>query len=81
MDRGIAPDPVTDLRHSDTAGEVELTWTVPEDGDDGRADSFILMWRVGTLENPDPDNLPEGTFTATVPVRDKQAGETHPPTY
>ena len=34
------------------------------------------MWRVGTLENPDPDNLPEGTFTATVPVRDKQAGET-----
>ncbi len=76
MDRGINPDPVTDLRHSDTAGEVELTWTVPEDGDDGRADSFILMWRVGTLENPDPDNLPEGTFTATVPVRDKQAGET-----
>ena len=76
MDRGIDPDPVTDLRHSDTAGEVELTWTVPEDGDDGRADSFILMWRVGTLENPDPDNLPEGTFTATVPVRDKQAGET-----
>ena len=76
MDRGIDPDPVTDLRHSDTAGEVELTWTVPEDGDDGRANSFILMWRVGTLENPDPDNLPEGTFTATVPVRDKQAGET-----
>lgn len=25
MDRGIDPDPVADLRHSDTAGEVELT--------------------------------------------------------
>ena len=75
MDRGIDPDPVADLRHSDTAGEVELTWSVPADGDDGRADSFILMWRVGTLENPDPDNLPEGAESVVIPVRDKQAGD------
>ena len=75
MDRGIDPDPVADLRHSDTAGEVELTWSVPADGDDGRADSFILMWRVGTLENPDPDDLPEGAESVVIPVRDKQAGD------
>ena len=75
MDRGIDPDPVVDLRHSDTAGEVELTWSVPADGDDGRADSFILMWRVGTLENPDPDDLPEGAESVVIPVRDKQAGD------
>lgn len=47
----------------------------PADGDDGRADSFILMWRVGTLENPDPDDLPEGAESVVIPVRDKQAGD------
>lgn len=75
-DEGFAPDPVTDLTHSNTAGEVELTWTVPEDKDDGHADSFILMWRVGTLANPDPDNLPEGAKSVTVPVNGLKAGET-----
>ena len=75
MDRGIDPAPVADLRHSDTAGEVELPWSGPADGDDGRADSFILMWRVGSVENPDPDDLPEGAESVVIPVRDKQAGD------
>lgn len=75
-DRGIAPNPVTDLEHSDTAGEIQLTWSVPTDEDDGKADSFVLMWRVGTIENPDPDNLPEGTSSVVISARDKQAGDT-----
>ena len=33
------------------------------------------MWRVGTLENPDPDDLPEGAESVVIPVRDKQAGD------
>lgn len=75
-DRGLAPAPVTDLKHSDTAGEIQLTWSVPVDEDDGKADSFVLMWRVGTLDNPDPDNLPEGASSVVISARDKQAGDT-----
>lgn len=73
-DQGFAPDPVSDLTNSNTAGEVELRWTVPADKDDGSADSFIVMWRVGALEYPDPENLPEGTFLVTVSARDKTEG-------
>lgn len=74
-DQGYAPDAVSDLEHSNTAGEVELTWSVPADKDDGCADRFIIMWRVGTLDNPDPDNLPQGAKSVTVSAEDKKAGD------
>ncbi len=76
MDKGIRPDAVTDLEHSNTAGEVELTWSIPADGDDLHADSFILMWRVGTLDNPNPEVLPEGAHKVVLPVRNMKAGDT-----
>lgn len=75
MDKGIRPDAVSDLTHSNTAGEVELSWSVPADGDDLHADSFILMWRVGTLDNPNPEALPEGAHKVVLPVRNMQAGD------
>ncbi len=74
-DQGYAPSPVTDLQHSNTAGEVELSWTVPEDKDDEHPDTFIIMWRVGTLDNPDPENLPEGANLVRVPVDGRKAGD------
>ena len=74
-DQGYAPEPVKDLQHSNTAGEVELTWTVPADKDDEHPDTFILMWRVGTLDKPDPDNLPEGANIVRVSVNGKKAGD------
>ncbi len=73
--QGYAPDAVSDLQNSNTAGEVELTWTVPADKDDGCAESFIIMWRVGTLDNPDPDNLPDGAKSVTVSAKGKKAGD------
>lgn len=75
MDKGIRPDAVADLTHTNTAGEVELSWSVPADGDDGHADSFILMWRVGTLDNPNPEALPEGAHKVVIPVRNMKAGD------
>ena len=75
MDKGIRPDAVADLTHSNTAGEVELSWSVPADGDDLHADSFILMWRVGTLDNPNPEALPEGAHKVLLPVRNMKAGD------
>lgn len=74
-DQGYAPEAITDLQHSNTAGEVELTWIVPSDKDDEHPDTFILMWRVGTLDKPDPDNLPEGANIVRVPVDGKKAGD------
>ena len=74
-DQGYAPEAVTDLSHSNTAGEVELEWSVPADKDDGHPDAFIVMWRVGTLDKPDPDDLPEGARMVRVPVNGKKAGE------
>lgn len=70
-DQGYAPERVTDLQHSNTAGEVELTWTVPSDKDDEHPDTFLIMWRVGTLDKPDPENLPEGASLVRVPVNGK----------
>lgn len=74
-DQGYAPDRVVDLQNSNTAGEVELTWTVPEDKDDEHPDTFLIMWRVGTLDKPDPENLPEGASLVRVPVNGKKSGD------
>ncbi|WP_290540486.1 S8 family serine peptidase [Alistipes sp.] len=74
-DHGIAPDPVSDLTHSNTVGEVELKWSVPADEDDGSATSFIILWRVGTLNHPDPDHLSDDTFLVEVPARGKTKGD------
>ena len=74
-DQGYAPDRVVDLQNSNTAGEVELTWTVPSDKDDEHPDTFLIMWRVGTLDKPDPENLPEGASLVRVPVNGKKSGD------
>lgn len=74
-DQGIAPSPVTDLAYSDANINVGLSWTVPADEDDGKASSFLILWRPDGFEGFDFSSLPEGTPSDVVRVVSQQVGD------
>lgn len=58
----VAPDPVSDFSVSTRSNNIDFSWTVPADADDGKAFGFLLLAAedASLFSGADPKNLPAG---------------------
>lgn len=74
-DKGIAPDPVTDLQIAWGSSSMLLTWSMTADEDNGVPKTYNVYWSLQSLENIDFDHIPSSVKMQSIDVERKSVGE------
>lgn len=71
---GIPPQQVGNLQVAWRATSADLTWTVPEDEDDGKPSGFEIYWSTSSLSGVNLNTLPSEQ-RKTVDIEDRNVGD------